>query len=211
MTGSHSPGRKTLSGLLLVLIFTVTLLCTGCTSQTPASSGVQDQAGVPVATGEGAAPGDLAEIDYTGTLSNGSVFDSSKERGPFQFILGSGTAIPGFDDAIQGMKVGETKTFTIPPEEAYGEYNASLIQVFPIDFIPPGENVTIGDTVTLYNGQSFFQAKIAAMNATNVTFDLNSPLAGEALTFSVTLVNLTPAADVAELMSQAEEVQNTTS
>jgi FKBP-type peptidyl-prolyl cis-trans isomerase 2 len=146
--------------------------------------------------------GDLVEIEYTGTLANGSVFDSSKERGPFQFVVGTGSAIIGFDTQIKGMTIGQSKKFTLTPDEAYGEYDPTLIQAMPIGFIPQGENVTIGDTVTLFNGQAYFPATIIDLNATNVTFDLNHQLAGQSLTFDVKLVNLTPAKEVEAMMEQ---------
>ena len=66
-------------------------------------------------------------VHYTGTLEDGTVFDSSREREPFSFILGSGQVIPGFNNGIVGMSVGETKTLTIPPEDAYGHSNLTYI------------------------------------------------------------------------------------
>jgi len=80
----------------------------------------------------------------------------------------------------------------------------------PIDFIPKEElsNITIGDTITLFNGQGYFPAKITDLNATNVTFDLNHPLAGQSLTFEVSLVNLTPAKEVEAMMAQYAQNEN---
>ena len=103
------------------------------------------------------------------------------------------------------MKVGETKKFTLTPEQAYGQYDPSLIKSMPIGFVPKGENVTIGDTITLFNGQAYFPAKVIEMNTTNITFDLNAPLAGQTLTFDVKLVNLTPAKEVEALMSKLQQ------
>jgi peptidylprolyl isomerase len=64
--------------------------------------------------------GDIVEVDYTGTFENGDVFDTSEGREPLKFELGAGQMIPGFDKAVDGMKFGEEKTVTLPPEEAYG-------------------------------------------------------------------------------------------
>jgi len=69
----------------------------------------------------GAKKGDTVEVNYTGMFKNGDVFDTSKGRGPLKFTLGAGQLIQGFEEAVTGMKVGETKTVTIPPEKAYGK------------------------------------------------------------------------------------------
>ncbi|MFH0968742.1 MAG: hypothetical protein V1862_13775, partial [Methanobacteriota archaeon] len=80
----------------------------------------------------------------------------------------------------------------------------TLIKSMPIDFIPKEElpNISVGDSITLFNGQGYFPAKVVELNATNVTFDLNHPLAGETLSFDVSLVNLTPAKEVEAMMAQ---------
>ncbi len=207
------PRRHRYLTVVCVVLLALALLAAGCTSKdekSPASTSQPSQAAQSAAPADGVQNGDMVEINYTGTLANGSVFDSSKDRGPFQFVVGTGTAITGFDNQIRGMKVGQNKKFTLSPEEAYGQYDPSLIKSMPIDFVPKGENVTVGDTVTLFNGQAYFPAKIIEMNATNVTFDLNSQLAGQSLTFEVTLVNVTPAKEVQELMKQLQEEQNQT-
>lgn len=200
-----TPRRNTYLAFICVVLLSFSLLAAGCTGK-DASVPSASPASTPAASapGEGVQNGDLVEIEYTGTLANGSVFDSSEDRGPFQFVVGTGTAISGFDTQIRGMKVGESKKFTLTPDEAYGEYDPTLIQPMPIGFIPDGENVTIGDTITLSNGESFFPAKIIDLNATNVTFDLNHQLAGQSLTFDVKLVNLTPAQEVEAMMSQLQ-------
>lgn len=176
------------AGLCLIMLI-IGICMAGCTGQGP--KGSAGEAGA-VGSGVGVAKaGDLVEVEYTGTLSNGSVFDTSKGRGPFSYVIGSGNAIKGFDKNIMGMKLGETKKFTAAPEEAYGVYNASYIKVAPRSFIPAQENVTRGDRVTLFDGANYFQVTVKDMDAKNVTFDLNHPLAGQALTFEVTLTNLT--------------------
>lgn len=189
-----------------ILLISAALLC-GCTSTSPQGT---EQATPVSGSGEknvtgGAQDGDMVEVDYVGTLENGTEFDSSKKTGPFSLILGSGGAIPGFDKALHGMKVGESKKFTLSPEEAYGQYDPSRVVDMPIDFIPAGENATIGQRVTLFDGGQLFQATIKNMNATNVTFDLNSPLAGKSLTFDVTVRNVTPIEIVSENQSEQKE------
>ena len=133
-----------------------------------------------------AANGDNVSVFYRGSLSNGTVFSSNFGSTPFSFVLGSGQVIPGFNNAIIGMKVGETKNVTIPPAEAYGYENSSLIITVPLsDF---GNNtVNVGEHVTDRSGQS---AVITAVNSTSATLNFNSPLAGETLFFQIKLVSI---------------------
>jgi len=97
-------------------------------------------------TGEGAKAGDLVTVNYVGTLENGTKFDSSIDRGqPFAFTLGQNSVIQGWEQGLLGMKVGEKRKLTIPPELAYGEQgaggvippNATLI--FEVDMISIGK------------------------------------------------------------------------
>ena len=177
-----------------ILLIAAALLC-GCTETGPKE--VQNATIVPgseeaVTCTGGAQDGDMVEVDYIGTLDNGTEFDNSYKNGQtFSLILGSGGAIPGFDRELHCMEVNQTKKFTLSPEEAYGEYDPAKIVSMPIEFIPAGEKAMIGDRVTLFDGGQLFQATIHDMNVTNVTFDLNSPLAGQALNFEVTVRNVT--------------------
>ncbi|MGV8108954.1 DUF3821 domain-containing protein [Methanospirillum sp.] len=141
----------------------------------------------------GVQDGDLLAVDYVGTLSDGTEFDSSREISPFLMVLGSGKALPGFDYNLQGMKIGESKKFTLSPQEAYGEYDSAKIVSKPIDFIPQGENAMIGDRVTLFDGNQEFQVTILYMDEKTVIFDLNSPLAGKYVTFDVIVRDIIPA------------------
>lgn len=202
------PRRHTYLAVVCVVLLALALLVAGCTSKNETSANASPTSS-PVSSGSGVGVqnGDMAEIEYTGTLANGTEFDSSKDRGPFQFVVGAGTAIAGFDNQIRGMTVGQSKKFTLTPDEAYGEYDPTLIKSMPIGFIPEGENVTIGDTITLFNGEAYFPAKVIDLNVTNVTFDLNHQLAGQTLTFDVKLVNLTPAKEVEAMMAQYDQNQ----
>ncbi len=135
----------------------------------------------------GAAPtagdGDTVKVHYTGTLSNGTTFDSSAGREPLEFTLGEGQVIPGFEDAVMGMAVGEEKTVTIPVEEAYGHYDEDLILVVPREMVP--------DEIAVV-GTSLYQPRgtIISVDDENVMIDQNHPLAGEDLTFTITLVEI---------------------
>jgi peptidylprolyl isomerase len=143
--------------------------------------------------GGGAALGDRVSVDYTGTLNDGTIFDSSIGREPLTFVIGDGSVIPGFDKAVRGMEVGDIKTFTIPPSEAYGEYREDLVVVLDCDEFE--ELPEVGEQVPLQNvmsGQTLYFTVIA-ISDDEVTLDGNNPLAGHDLTFEIELVSLEPA------------------
>jgi len=135
--------------------------------------------------------GNTVSVHYTGTLTDGTQFDSSRGKDPLSFQVGNGQVIPGFDNAVVGMTVGESKTFTIPVDEAYGPKNEEAIQEVSKDRFPEGYDAQVGQTVTGQNeiGQNF-QALIIAEAEGTVTLDFNHPLAGQDLTFDVELVSV---------------------
>ena len=80
---------------------------------------------IEVGSGDTAEAGQTVSVHYTGTLTDGSKFDSSKDRNqPFSFPLGAGHVIKGWDEGVQGMQVGGTRKLTIPPELGYGARGA---------------------------------------------------------------------------------------
>ena len=129
--------------------------------------------------------GDAVTVHYTGTLDDGSEFDSSAGRDPLPFVVGEGQVISGFDEAVRGLAVGESTTVRIEPEDAYGEYSDQAIIEFPADAAPEG--LSVGDNVTLSNGAP---GTVLEISDGVVTIDANHPLAGKALTFEVELVSL---------------------
>jgi FKBP-type peptidyl-prolyl cis-trans isomerase 2 len=129
--------------------------------------------------------GDAVTVHYTGTLDDGSEFDSSAGRDPLGFVVGAGQVIAGFDEAVRGLAVGESRTVRIEPENAYGEYSEQAIIEFPADAAPDG--LGVGDSVTLSNGAPGTVIEIADGI---VKIDANHPLAGKALTFDVELISL---------------------
>src|SRR5210317_714411 len=127
--------------------------------------------------------GDTVRIHYTGTLQDGSVFDSSEGRDPLEFQLGSGQVIPGFDDGVTGMTVGEKKTIEIPCDQAYGAINPQAMQDVPRAEIPDHIPLDLGTQLQVQagNGQTMMVV-VANVTEDTVTLDANHPLAGKDLT-----------------------------
>ena len=135
--------------------------------------------------------GDTVRIHYTGTLTDGSEFDSSSGGDPLEFTIGSGQIIPGLDREIAGMAVGDTKTVTVVADEAYGPRQPEAVQEVPRDVVPEGINLVVGNRLqatTADGGQMV--VTIAAVSEETVTMDANHPLAGEDLVFEVELVEI---------------------
>jgi FKBP-type peptidyl-prolyl cis-trans isomerase 2 len=138
--------------------------------------------------------GNNVSVNYTGTLEDGEVFDSSKDADQtLDFEVGSGQLIKGFDEALIGMKEGETKNITLKPEEAYGERNEELIQAVPKEAAKniPADQLKPGTQLGLQgpNGQNM-PATITEVTDDEVKFDLNHPLAGKTLNFEITLESI---------------------
>lgn len=132
--------------------------------------------------------GHKVKVHYTGTFDDGTVFDSSKDKDPLEFVVGSGQVVKGFDMAVKGMKKDETKTISIEPKDAYGDKNDQLVQDVPKTAF--GENTPeIGQTIGLQapTGQ-VLPATIKEINGDMVKLDMNHPLAGKKLNFEIKLV-----------------------
>lgn len=135
--------------------------------------------------------GDTVRVHYTGTLDDGTVFDSSMERSPLEFTIGKGQVIPGFENGVLGMTPGDTKSVTITPEDAYGEYNPEAVIRIPRDQFPPDINPQVGMVlqVSLKDGRPA-QVVITEVGDADVALDGNHPLAGKNLTFALNLVEI---------------------
>jgi peptidylprolyl isomerase len=131
-----------------------------------------------------AAPGDNVTVEYTGMYLNGTVFDTSVGRAPLTFMIGGGRVIPGFNDAVIGMAVDETKEVTIPVDEAYGQHRDDL--VFYINRTDLPADTAVGQ-VFLQNSAQF---RVVAVNETTVTLDANSHLVGQDLRFTIKLLSI---------------------
>jgi len=135
--------------------------------------------------------GDTIKIHYRGTLDDGTVFDSSEGREPLQFEVGSGMVIPGFDNGVLGMTIGQKKTINIPVEEAYGPVQDEMFMEFPIDRFPADMKPEVGMSLNMSNGSGqAIPVVIAEVLDEVVVLDANHPLAGEDLTFDLELVEI---------------------
>jgi peptidylprolyl isomerase len=133
--------------------------------------------------------GDTVKIHYTGTLEDGNQFDSSAGRDPLEFELGSGQVIPGFDKAVEGMAVGETKTVNIPPEDAYGPRQDGMVQEVPKSALPDDIEPQVGMGLQARRPDgAMLDLTITEVGDESITVDGNHPLAGEALNFELELV-----------------------
>jgi peptidylprolyl isomerase len=135
--------------------------------------------------------GDTVHVHYTGTLDDGTQFDSSAGGDPLVFTLGAGQVIPGFEDAIEGMETGQKKTEHIEVGNAYGARREELVFDVPRDQMPEGAEVEVGDMLRVgFPDGSDATVQVTALDGQTVTLDANHPLAGKALTFELELVNI---------------------
>jgi peptidylprolyl isomerase len=137
-----------------------------------------------------AAAGDTVRIHYTGTLGDGSVFDSSVGREPLEFEVGSGHVIPGFDRAVTGMAPGERKQVTIPADEAYGQADANLMLTVDRREFPAGVSPEPGQQLQMSQAGQAFIVTVVAVTPEAVVLDANHPLAGKDLRFELELVEI---------------------
>lgn len=133
--------------------------------------------------------GDKVKVHYKGTLTDGSVFDSSEGREPLGFTVGAGEMIAGFDKAVVGMEIGQTKTVTIPFMEAYGPHRDDMKLEVSQDQLPPGMSPKVGDQLQMeQRGGRPVQVVVTAVSAKSIKLDANHPLAGKDLTFEIKVV-----------------------
>jgi peptidylprolyl isomerase len=134
---------------------------------------------------------DTVKVHYTGRLNDGTVFDSSVDREPLEFTLGEGQVIPGFEEAVIGMNLGDSKTVAIPADQAYGPYRQEMLVVIGRGEFPTSITPEIGQhlQVRQADGQVIL-VTIAEVTDSTVTLDANHPLAGQDLTFEIELVEI---------------------
>ena len=133
--------------------------------------------------------GDTVQVHYTGTLADGAVFDSSREREPLEFVLGKCMMIEGFEKALIGRDVGEHMRVTIPATEAYGEVDNSLMFKVPLGEVPPHITPEPGLQLSLSSPEGDMEVTITHVDDSAIVLDANHPLAGKNLTFDIEIIS----------------------
>jgi peptidylprolyl isomerase len=134
--------------------------------------------------------GDTVKVHYTGTLPDGTVFDTSRDGEPLEFTIGSGQLIAGFEQPVIGMKVGESTNVTVPPEEGYGPHREELVFEVARDELPSESEPSVGQVYTAMGSQGTVRARVVDVSEDAVTLDANHPLAGKTLMFEIELVEI---------------------
>jgi FKBP-type peptidyl-prolyl cis-trans isomerase 2 len=159
---------------LVSMILLVVMLVTGC------GSAIQQ-----------AKTGDTVKVHYTGRLQDDTVFDTSVGSEPLEFTLGQGQVIPGFEQAVIGMQVGESKTVTIPADQAYGPRRDDMILEVSRDELPEDLEPTVGMYLQMNQGDGGIMiVTITEVSETTIKIDANHPLAGQDLTFDIELIDI---------------------
>ena len=164
---------RIIGSLSLMALFILPLCLTGCGGGTAVAQ-----------------VGDTVRVDYTGTLDDGTIFDSSTNESfghvePLEFTIGQGQLIPGFEQSVIGLTVGASETVTIPAEEAYGQ------KYFEVDLSELPENVQVGESLYKQNEYgAITEVTVINISESSATLENTHPLAGEDLTFEITLVEI---------------------
>lgn len=138
-----------------------------------------------------AAQGNTVKIHYKGTLTDGTVFDSSEGREPLEFKIGSGQVIPGFEEAVHGMEPGEKKQVNIPSDKAYGPRNEQLVITIPKNQVPEDLKPEVNQRLQMGGpGGQVVYVTVTGITDQEITVDANPPLAGEDLIFDIELVEI---------------------
>ncbi|MGB0652660.1 MAG: FKBP-type peptidyl-prolyl cis-trans isomerase [Thermoplasmatota archaeon] len=137
-----------------------------------------------------AATGDTIQVHYTGRLTTGQVFDSSRERDPLTVQLGAGQVIAGFENALVGMEEGDTTTATLAPEQAYGEHDERLVRKVSHEDLK-SDALEVGVRLALQREDGMvMEASVTAMDDEGITLDFNHELAGKTLVFDLEVVSI---------------------
>ena len=135
--------------------------------------------------------GNTVKVHYTGRLDDDTQFDSSAGQDPLEFTLGTGQVIPGFEEAVTGMNIGDTKTVTIPADQAYGPHQAEMVLEIERSQVPAHINPEVGQQLEIHQQDGRAVAVvITEVTDENVSLDANHPLAGKDLIFDLELVEI---------------------
>ena len=159
--------------------------CGGCAGGCGGCSGCHSMPGI-----EGPNVGKRCKTHYRGTLNDGTVFDSSYDRGePLEFVCGMGMMIRGYDEAVAKMEVGQSIDIHLTPDQAYGYSDPRAAFTVEISQLPGSEELSVGESVVLYTaGGQPVQVKVTARDEATITFDANHELADKELNFHIELV-----------------------
>lgn len=139
--------------------------------------------------------GDTVKVHYTGKLSDGTVFDSSSGRDPLEFTMGEGRVIQGFENAVEGMSPGDSKTVNIPADQAYGPHDDKMMVTIDKNELPEDLKPKVGEQLQMrHPSGQVVMVTVADVSDCSITLDANHPLAGKDLTFDIQLVEIGPAA-----------------
>ena len=134
--------------------------------------------------------GKTVKVHYKGTLADGTVFDSSEDRDPLEFLTGSEQVLPGFEAAVVELEVGKSQTVTLAATEAYGDRDDDMVGMVPRDSRPDDMEIEVDMMLQMETEDGAMPVRVIEVAEDSVTLDANHPLAGEALTFEVTLVEI---------------------
>jgi len=135
--------------------------------------------------------GNNVKVHYKGTFDDGTVFDSSLDCDPLEFTIGGKQVIPGFEDAVIGMSIGETKTSRITSDKAYGPHLEEMVVAFDRGQLPADLQPSIGQVLQFRRSDGYIiEVKVTDLSDTSVTFDGNHPLAGKDLIFEIQLLEI---------------------
>lgn len=135
--------------------------------------------------------GDKVRVHYTGTLQDGTEFDTSRDRDPLEFTIGEGSVIEGFERIVEGMEPGETETATLDPEEAYGEREEGRLIEVSRDQLPEDIDPEVDEMLEIQTPDGRrMQVRVSEVGEETLTLDGNHPLAGRDLTFEIELLEI---------------------
>lgn len=133
--------------------------------------------------------GDTVFVHYTGTLEDGTEFDSSEGREPLEFVMGAGVVIPGFEAAVEGKEKGESVSVTIPPEKAYGNRNEEMVIIVPRAEVPEHIDPEEGMMLQIALEEGELDVVVSRVTDAEIELDGNHPLAGQSLNFDIRVVD----------------------
>jgi len=139
--------------------------------------------------------GDTVRVHYTGKLEDGTIFDSSFEGEPLEFTIGEGRIIPGFEQAVIGMQVGESRSIGIPSDEAFGPHRQEMVMEVDRNKFPTEIDLFVGQQLQVERWDEVIPVTVAGVSDTVIQLDANHPLAGKDLVFDVELLDIAVAVE----------------